>query len=176
MQDNTGYDLKQLLIGSEGTLAVITKVAIATPRRATSVNVALLACADFASVTRLLALAKLQLGEVLSAVELMDTASVQLTVQRCAQLQLPLVPPQGTAFIVLIESSGVCAEHDSAKMAALLEAAFDQGVAHDGVIAQVPLRNCTLPIAIAIAVVTEAVVHPLSSATAGANICALYCM
>jgi D-2-hydroxyglutarate dehydrogenase len=151
MQDNTGYDLKQLLIGSEGTLAVVTKVAIATPRRATSVNVALLACADFAAVTRLLALAKAQLGEVLSAVELMDTASVQLTVQRCAQLRLPLVPPQGTAFMVLVESSGVCAEHDSAKMTALLEAAFDQGIAHDGVIAQV--QHCTIAAATAIIIV-----------------------
>ena len=40
-KDNTGYDLKQLFIGAEGTLGVVTKVAISTPRAPRSVNVAL---------------------------------------------------------------------------------------------------------------------------------------
>ena len=41
-KDNTGYDLKQLLIGSEGTLGIITKAAILCPQRPNAVSVALL--------------------------------------------------------------------------------------------------------------------------------------
>ena len=41
-KDNTGYDLKQLFIGSEGTLGVVTKAAIALPRAPKSVQLALL--------------------------------------------------------------------------------------------------------------------------------------
>jgi FAD/FMN-containing dehydrogenase len=48
LQDNTGYDLKQLFIGGEGTLGVITKLAISTPRKPSAVHVAVLACTDFA--------------------------------------------------------------------------------------------------------------------------------
>jgi FAD/FMN-containing dehydrogenase len=46
-KDNTGYDLKQLFIGGEGTLGVVTKAAILTPPKARAVHVALLACSSF---------------------------------------------------------------------------------------------------------------------------------
>ena len=49
-KDNTGYDLKQLFIGAEGTLGIVTKVSILTPQRPAAVNVALLACNDFESI------------------------------------------------------------------------------------------------------------------------------
>ena len=49
-QDNTGYDLKQLLVGSEGTLGVITAAALQCPPRPASVHVAYLAVPSFASV------------------------------------------------------------------------------------------------------------------------------
>ena len=41
-KDNTGYDLKQLFIGSEGTLGVVTAVSILCPRKPNAVNVAFL--------------------------------------------------------------------------------------------------------------------------------------
>lgn len=49
-QDNTGYDLKQLLIGSEGTLGIITAAAIQCPPRPAAVHVTYLAVASFATV------------------------------------------------------------------------------------------------------------------------------
>lgn len=41
-KDNTGYDLKQLFIGSEGTLGIVTQAAILCPRKPSAINVALL--------------------------------------------------------------------------------------------------------------------------------------
>lgn len=46
-KDNTGYDLKQLFIGSEGTLGVVTAVSILCPRRPSSVNVVFLGMTPF---------------------------------------------------------------------------------------------------------------------------------
>lgn len=63
-KDNTGYDLKNLFIGAEGTLGMVTRCAIAVPPRPSSVGVALLACADFGGVEGVLALARGHLAEV----------------------------------------------------------------------------------------------------------------
>ena len=64
-KDNTGYDLKQLLIGSEGTLGVITKVAIAVPRMPSSFQCAFVACESFEAVQQTLCVAHETLGETL---------------------------------------------------------------------------------------------------------------
>ena len=49
-KDNTGYDLKQLLIGSEGTLGVITDVSLLLPQAPSSLNTAMFACESFQDV------------------------------------------------------------------------------------------------------------------------------
>ena len=49
-QDNTGYDIKQLFIGSEGTLGVITDVSLLLPQTPVSVNMALFGCDSFEDV------------------------------------------------------------------------------------------------------------------------------
>ncbi|KAG5190927.1 FAD-binding domain-containing protein [Tribonema minus] len=134
-KDNTGYDLKQLFIGAEGTLGVVTKVAIATPPRPTAVSVAILKCPNFDVVLQLFALAKTALGEILSAVELMDSLAVETAMARCPGLKRPMELEDG-AFAVLLETSGSCEEHDKAKMGALLDRAFAAEIVDDGVIAQ----------------------------------------
>ena len=74
-QDNTGYDLKQLFIGAEGTLGLVTKVSIQVPRRPKAVNVALLALESYENVLKIFTHAKSSLGEILSACELFDAES-----------------------------------------------------------------------------------------------------
>ena len=77
-KDNTGYDLKQLFIGSEGTLGVITGCALALPKAPASVQVAFLGLRSYEDVLRTFAAAKRDLGEVLSAIEFLDAESYEL--------------------------------------------------------------------------------------------------
>ncbi|KAG6920514.1 D-2-hydroxyglutarate dehydrogenase, partial [Chelydra serpentina] len=77
-KDNTGYDLKQLFIGSEGTLGVITAVSILCPRKPKSVNLAFLGCPSFFQVFGTFTTCKGMLGEILSAYEFMDDKCMNL--------------------------------------------------------------------------------------------------
>ncbi|CAE7309314.1 d2hgdh [Symbiodinium sp. CCMP2456] len=81
-KDNTGYGLPQLFIGSEGTLGVITKLTILCPTRPKAINIAFFACSDFENVQRTFALARQNLGEVLSAVEFCDRAAIDFVLKR----------------------------------------------------------------------------------------------
>ncbi|XP_029471936.1 D-2-hydroxyglutarate dehydrogenase, mitochondrial isoform X2 [Rhinatrema bivittatum] len=88
-KDNTGYDMKQLFIGSEGTLGVITAVSILCPRKPKAINVAFLGCGSFAHVLETFKLCKGMLGEVLSAYEFLDDDCMKL-VEKHLKLSNPL--------------------------------------------------------------------------------------
>ncbi|XP_075425609.1 D-2-hydroxyglutarate dehydrogenase, mitochondrial isoform X2 [Ascaphus truei] len=122
-KDNTGYDLKQLLIGSEGTLGLITAVSILCPRRPCAVNVALLGCKSFTRVLEVFAMCRDLLGEILSAYEFLDTECM-----RMVQTHLKLSNP-------LTETSGSCASHDEEKLNTFLERALDSGLVTAGTLA-----------------------------------------
>jgi len=136
-KDNTGYDLKQLMIGSEGTLGVLTKLAIACPPKPSSEIVALLGCSSFESVLELFRQARQQLGEVLSAFEFFDSASVQV-LQEHLGLDCPLATP--SPFYVLIEVGGSNAEHDEEKVGSFLENLLQTGHVQDGTMASEPSK------------------------------------
>ena len=71
-KDNTGYDLKQLFLGSEGTLGVITRASVLCAPLPNSVNVAYLSLDSFDDIRQLFKMARAQLGEILSAFEFID--------------------------------------------------------------------------------------------------------
>ena len=79
-KDNTGYDLKQLFIGAEGTLGIVTKVAILASRAPEARIVTIFACDAFRKVVHLMVEVKKRLAENLSAVEFFDHESLKLTV------------------------------------------------------------------------------------------------
>ncbi len=132
-KDNTGYDLKQLFIGSEGTLGVITGVSILCPPRPQSFNVAFLGVESYEAVKTTFKSAKRELGEILSAFELMDSNS-QVLAKEHLKTTHPLEDEH--PFYVLIETSGSDATHDQEKLEKFLEQAFEQEIISDGVIAQ----------------------------------------
>ena len=77
-KDNTGYDLKHLFIGAEGTLGVITECAILCPPKPKSRQLAMIACNSFDDVVEILKAAKIQLSDILQACEFMDADSMRL--------------------------------------------------------------------------------------------------
>ena len=132
-KNNTGYDIKQLFIGGEGTIGIITGVSILCPQRSKARNVAFFGLESFEKAQQAFRLAKSQLAEILSAFELMDEQGQSL-VQLVNQKTRPL--DSRYPFYCLIETSGSSPEHDSEKLEAFLEHVMSEDIVADGVLAQ----------------------------------------
>ncbi|KAM6916836.1 D-2-hydroxyglutarate dehydrogenase, mitochondrial isoform 1-T1 [Lycodopsis pacificus] len=130
-KDNTGYDLKQLFIGSEGTLGVITAVSILCPRKPKSVNVVFLGCETFEQLLKTFQLSRGMLGEILSAYEFLDSECMRLL---NTHLKLPN-PISDCSFYVVIETSGSDPTHDGEKLHNFLEEAMTSSLVTDGTVA-----------------------------------------
>lgn len=102
-KDNTGTDLKQLFIGSEGTLGIITGVTILCPRRPTSTNVALFALSSFEDVQKCFQAVKGHVGEILSAFEFFDKQGYEL-VQKYATGAIAKNPLEELAEFYVVRS------------------------------------------------------------------------
>ncbi|KAJ4963836.1 hypothetical protein NE237_023775 [Protea cynaroides] len=134
-KDNTGYDLKQLFIGSEGSLGIVTKISILTPPKLSSVNLAFLACKDYFCCQKLLMEARRKLGEVLSAFEFLDNQSMDLALTHLEGVRNPL-PTSMYDFYVLIETMGTDESYNKEKLEAFLLRSMEGGLILDGVVAQ----------------------------------------
>jgi FAD/FMN-containing dehydrogenase len=132
-KNNTGYDLKQLFIGAEGTIGIVTKVVVQCPQRPKAVNVAYFGLESFSAVKEAFSEAKAQLSEILSAFELMDGRSQEM-VHAVTGNRKPL--ESDYPFYCLVETSGSNGEHDYAKLEAFLEDVMGKEVVLDGVVAQ----------------------------------------
>ena len=132
-KNNTGYDLKQMFIGAEGTLGVITRAVIRLFPKPASVCTALLELPDFAAVLDLLARARTGLGGTLSAFEVLWPEFYRYASKGFGR---PGPLPGSTGINVLIEAMGTEPAADEAQFAAVIEAALEAGVVVDAVIAQ----------------------------------------
>lgn len=136
-KDNVGFDVKQLFIGAEGALGVVTRVALLAAPLPASVNVAMFGVASFEHCRALLRLARTQCGEILSAVEFSDAAAMGLALEHLEGLgPLPFPPASAShPFYVFIETAGSHAGHDAEKLEGFLEAAAAGGLVGEGVVA-----------------------------------------
>ncbi|KAG4432489.1 hypothetical protein IFR05_012029 [Cadophora sp. M221] len=132
-KNNTGYDLKQLFIGGEGTIGIITGVSIICPQRSKAINVAFFGLESYEKVQEAFKEAKGQLSEILSAFELMDSQSQNL-VHKVTKNKRPLEGEH--PFYCLIETSGSNSEHDNEKLEKFLEHVMENEIVTDGVVAQ----------------------------------------
>ena len=133
-KDNTGYDLKQMLIGAEGTLGVITAAALRLSPRLASRAVAMVAVAGPAQAVDLLARAKDEAGGEVEAFELISRIGVDLAVRHLPGVRDPL--PAGAPWLVLIELASARGGEAEAALEQLLAGALETGAVLDAVLAQ----------------------------------------
>ena len=134
IKNNSGFDLKQLFIGSEGVLGVVTRVVFRLAARPRSHNVALLACEDFDAVTIALGVAQRRLPGSLTGFEVMWNSFYARAVAPRGRLAAPLAP--GKPLYVLVEAMGSDPGFDDAAFEEVLETLVEDAVVLDGVMAK----------------------------------------
>ena len=134
-KDNTGYDLRDLYIGSEGTLGVITAATLKLYPLPAARLTAWAAVASMDEAVALLGLAQQHLGASLTGFEVMGQFALSLVVKHFPQLKVPF--HDSAAFGVLLECSDQESEtHARALFERLLEAALAKGCISDAVVAE----------------------------------------
>jgi FAD/FMN-containing dehydrogenase len=131
LKNNTGYDLKQLFIGSEGTLGVVTRAVLRLRPAPSSEDTALLALRDLPGVSRLLQILEARLAGTLTAFEVMWRSHYELAVESGGHRWLI---PAGYPLYVLIESRGADPAADRAAFEGALGASLDEGLLLDSML------------------------------------------
>ena len=132
-KDNTGYDLKSLLIGSEGTLAVITAATLKLWPRMRSSATALLGLATPADALELLGLLRAAAGERLSSFELMPRIAIELTTRFIDGVRDPLDKPY--PWYILCELTCSAEENLDELLQQTLAAAIERSLVLDAAFA-----------------------------------------
>jgi FAD/FMN-containing dehydrogenase len=132
LKNNAGFDLKQIFVGSEGTLGIITRAVLRLVPKPRAMAVCLASFDDYARVEAYLALAREQLGDALSAFEVMWPEFYERATARSTATP-PLPTGAGAYALVEISTSDDSAE---AQLGNFLESALEAGLVSDAVLAQ----------------------------------------
>lgn len=134
IKNNAGYDIKQLFIGTEGTLGIVTRAVLRLRPLMRSQNTALVAVNDFAGLISLLRTMDRALGGTLSSFEVMWNSFYRVVSPAPGKSR----PPLGWQypFYALIEAAGSEQESDAARFEKILTEAFEQGLVADAVVAK----------------------------------------
>ncbi|WP_421693605.1 FAD-binding oxidoreductase [Aestuariivirga sp.] len=134
IKNNAGYDLKQLFIGSEGTLGIVTRIVLRLHPRPACTSAAMCGLASFEDVLGLLASARRSLGPHLSAFEVMWPDYWSVATGRVPGVRSPLSGEH--AFYVLVEAQGSDAVADPQKFESWLADCLEHGIVADVALAQ----------------------------------------
>ena len=134
IKNNAGYDLRQLFIGSEGTLGVITRLVLRLREQPSARNMALVGLENFDNMAAFLKHMDHALGGTLSAFEAMWQEFYQLVTTPPAKGKPPIA--QDYPFYVLVESQGADRELDTQRFNNAMEAAYENGLIVDAAISQ----------------------------------------
>jgi FAD/FMN-containing dehydrogenase len=133
-KDNTGYDLRDLFIGSEGTLGIITGATLKLFPQPAAVMTALAALPTLEAAVRLLQRAQSRLGAGLTGFEVMGDTALGLVRQHFPQLRAPLASAPWT--VLLEQSDAESQSHARALFEGLLESALAAGEISDAAVAE----------------------------------------
>ncbi|MEC3862015.1 FAD-binding oxidoreductase [Mesobacterium sp. TK19101] len=133
-KDNTGYDLRNLLIGAEGTLGVITAATLKLSPVPAAQGTAFLVVNDPAAALSLLSLARDHIGDGISAFELISGVGLDFLAEKLPDLRRPF--PENPRWMVLIDLGLSLGQDPHTALENLFEAALAAGLVSDGLIAQ----------------------------------------
>lgn len=133
-KDNTGYDLRDLIVGSEGTLGIITAAALKLSPIPAETGAAMLVVESPASALKLLALARDRLGEGVTAFELIGRAGFDFLTEVLPEVRQPFATPPD--WTVLIDIGLPRGQDVAAALEDVFTAGAEAGLVSDGVIAQ----------------------------------------
>ena len=134
LKNNAGFDLKQLFIGSEGTLGIVTRAVLRLQPPTPSEQTAMVACPSFEALTGLLSHMGRALGGSLGAFEVMWQNHYRLLTETLGRHTPPIATEH--PFYVIIESLGSDAEPNATQFSEALENALERELIVDAVIAQ----------------------------------------
>ena len=132
-KNNTGYDIRHLLIGAEGTLGIITAATLKLVPQPVRTGAAMMVVRDPSAALDLLNLARNRIGEAVSAFELIGGTGLDFLEATMPDVRRPLGNPDWSVLIDL-GMGGTGAPADA--LEGLFEAAFEAGLVSDGVVAQ----------------------------------------
>jgi FAD/FMN-containing dehydrogenase len=133
-KDNTGYDLRDLYIGAEGTLGIITAAVLKLFPQPKAELTALAALPSADHALQLLTLAQTHCGASLTGFELMSNFCLQLVTKHYPQMRLPFQEPH-PQYVLLELSDSESEEHATHMLENLIEAALEQEIIVDAVLA-----------------------------------------
>ncbi|MEN3291654.1 MAG: hypothetical protein V7642_907 [Burkholderiales bacterium] len=171
-KDNTGYDLRDLYIGSEGTLGVITAATLKLYPLPAAQRTALAALHSVDAAVGLLARARRHCGSSLTAFELMSGACLELVTRSFPQQRLPFETTRAPWYVLLELSDSESEEHARARFDAMLGEALEADEICDAAISESGMQSGALwhlreSITLALAQEGKCIKHDISLPVSG---------